>query len=432
MPIHRVLLVILSLPVYLASAAIPVNADCVTLKSGGEIRGELLPDAKSTGRATQVSIRTLSGAVVTVVADEVDWVLRRRPVVEEYETRRRIVPNTVAGHWALAEWCRLNSLSKERMVHLGQVVQLDAEHAQAHRGLGHVRQNGKWMTRDEQMAGRGYVKHKGRHVLPQELDLIVQGNRVSEAEKAWLRRVKQWQAWLAGDHAGRRTTALARLNEIRDPEALSALARTFRDDPEDDRRRLYVAVLANIEGDQPVAHLAVQSIVDESLAVREAALNAVRRKNVARAIPIYRKALKNPLNLIVNRAATALGQLGDESTIPHLIEALVTRHVYRALVEDDNPQVATGPESHQPPVILGPAVAMSLSGGRSPTVVSAADRESAAFDDELVEVELDKVEENPSVLAALLLLTGRNFGYDAQAWRAWYSARKNAAGPAKP
>ena len=236
---------------------------------------------------------------------------------------------------------------------------------------------------------------------------------MSEAEKGWLRRVKQWQGWLAGDHAGRTSVALARLKEIRDPDALSALARTFRDDAEEERRLLYVAVLSKIEGDKPVAHLAVQSIIDESHAVREAAIRAVRRKDVSWAIPIYQRALKNRLNVIVNRAAVALGQLGDESTISHLIEALVTTHGYRALVQDENPQVSTDEQNGVPPVIIGPAVGLSMKGARSPTLAPTHDPDSNVFDDDLVEVELEKDEENLSVLSALTLLTGQNFGYDA-------------------
>ena len=162
MSIHRPIFVLCSLPVCLASVAMPLGADCVTLKNGGEIRGELLVDAKNATRLPTVLIRTVSGATVTVVSAEVEAVIRRRPVVEEYETRRRGVSESVAGHWNLAEWCRLNSLSKERMVHLRQVVQLDPEHVPARRGLGQVRQNGHWMTRDEQMSARGYVKHRAK------------------------------------------------------------------------------------------------------------------------------------------------------------------------------------------------------------------------------------------------------------------------------
>ena len=256
---------------------------------------------------------------------------------------------------------------------------------------------------------------------------------MSEAERGWLRRVKHvagggWPAIMPGAQPWRQ----ARLKEIRDPDALSALARTFRDDSDEERRLLYVAVLSKVEGDKPVAHLAVQSIVDESHAVREAAIRAVRRKDVSRAIPIYRQALKNRLNVIVNRAAVALGQLGDESTVPHLIEALVTTHGYRALVQDENPQVSTDEQNGVPPVIIGPAVELSMKGARSPTLAPTHDSDSNVFDDDLVEVELEKYEENLSVLSALTLLTGQNFGYDAPAWRTWHSARKNGARSAKP
>src|SRR5262245_43899002 len=89
------------------------RADSIALLNGGEIRGELLADAKTAARDPTVVIRTLSGATVSVVREEISAVVRRRPVLEEYETRRRRISDTVAGQWELAEWCRQNSLSKE-------------------------------------------------------------------------------------------------------------------------------------------------------------------------------------------------------------------------------------------------------------------------------------------------------------------------------
>src|SRR5262249_35110311 len=154
-------------------------------------------------------------------------------------------------------------------------------------------------------------------------------------------------------------------------------------------------------------------------------LSAVRRKGVARAIPVYQNGLKNRLNLFVNRAGEALGQLGDDASIPNLIGALITRHSYRAILPDESP-LAIGEElEDRAPIVFGPSAKLAIPGGRMPAVV--ADSEPPP-DDDADEVEVLKDEKNPGVLSALSLLTGKNFGFDAEAWRDWYQNRRNGGG----
>jgi hypothetical protein len=430
MPIRAAIWVVMFLSLGLAAAGATARADSLALNNGGEIRGELLSDAKPAARSPAFVIRTLSGATVSVLREEVADVVRRRPVLEEYETRRRAAADSVAGQWELAEWCRQNRLSKERQIHLQRVVEIDADHVAAHRGLGHIRQQGRWVSPNERMASRGLVKHKGKQVVPQELELIQEADRISEAERSWLRPVKQWQGWLAGDRADRQTTALARLNEIRDPHAVPALARAFRDDPREQSRLQYVVILSKIDGDRPIVHLAVQSIIDDSKAVRDAAISAVRRKGVARAIPVYHNGLKNRLNLFVNRAGDALGQVGGDASVPSLIDALVTRHSYRAILPDESPQSPGEDPEERSPIVFGPSAKLALPGRRMPAVVP--DSEPSEDDPEGDEVEVQKDEQNPGVLAALTLLTGKSFGYDADVWRDWYRSRQNSASAKKP
>ena len=88
-----------------------LRADAILLKSGGEVRGELQTQAKpaqrgAAGSKQRLTIRTLSGSIVSVPGDDVEQVLRRRLVVEEYETLRRAAADTVVAQWELAEWCR--------------------------------------------------------------------------------------------------------------------------------------------------------------------------------------------------------------------------------------------------------------------------------------------------------------------------------------
>src|SRR5579863_99490 len=202
-----------------ASAAVKVRADFVTLKSGGEIRGEFLPGSKPNASSSHISMRMLSGATVVVHKDEVEGIVRRRPAVEEYHTLRRAMSDTVAGNWELAEWCRRNALPQERSGHLQRVLEIDGEHVLAHRALGHIRDQGRWTTRDELLAAQGFVKHKGKNVLPQELQAADRQERVRVAERSWLKRVKLWQGWLDSGRGERHSAAILQLHAIRDPDA---------------------------------------------------------------------------------------------------------------------------------------------------------------------------------------------------------------------
>ena len=426
MPKRSTIFLILSFPVFAISTNATVRADYIALKNGGEIRGKLFSNAKDAAKSDATSIQTLSGATVSVSRDEISAVVRRRPIVEEYETRRRAVPLTVAGHWEAAEWCRQESLSRERLYHLKHVLELDPEHEAAHRGLGHIRDHGRWTTQNEILENRGYVPYKGKRVLPQELELSQRQEGLRQKERNWFKRVKQWQMWLDSEREDRKSQAGKGLGGIRESDAIPALVWSFRNAPEEEYRLLLVTILSKIEGDRPIAALVEQSILDESRAVRNAAIGAVRQKNAAKAIPIYVKALKSQLNAAVNRAATALGQLANESAVPYLIDALITRHGYYVAANDDGHLSGTGHDEVEDLVVIGPSAAVkssienstALSPNRGPT----ADEP----DDEIVQVEM--AQENPDVLAALNLLTSQNFGYHADSWRSWYHARQQVSG----
>jgi hypothetical protein len=426
MPSRIALVILLSFPFFLAALARQAVADYVMLRSGGEIRGELLGDAKSKVSKSKepgerVSIRMLSGATVEVVKSEVEGVVRRRMIVEEYETRRRSLPDTLEAHWELAGWCREKSLSKEREVHLRRVIEFEPEHLEAHRALGHIRHQGKWMTHDELMTSRGYVKHKGKYVLPQELELIRQDEHVTEAEKSWFRRVRTWHGWLDSDHPERQNEALTQLQAIKEPDAVPALARSFRGVSNEQQRLLYVQILGKIEGDKPLQPLILQSLWDESRLVRQSAIKGVRRKDLDKALPAYVRALKHGMNLIVNRAGSALEDLGNDDVIPRLIDALVTRHQYTVLVPDAGLRPGDMVPVGTP--ILPPSVELMAATGQLP--YGAQVQVWSPTPPRMKEMTIEKDEENPSVLSALATLTGENLGYDEPAWRKWYNAQHN-------
>ncbi len=433
-----------------AVAAREASADYIILRSGGEIRGELLSDpnqrpsrpsgikSKTAGAAEKggpaergeiVSIRTLSGATVAVGQREVESIVRRKMILEEYESLRRAAPNTVEAQWDLAEWCRQKSLPKERESHLRTVVALDPDHVAAHRGLGHMKdRQGQWATHDEVMLSRGYVKHKGKYILPQELELLQQDERTSEAEKAWFKKVRTWHLWLEGDRADRQAEALTQLRAVQDPDAVPALSKYFTAAPNEDQRMLYVEILTRIFGDKPVTQLVQQSLWDESQAIRKAAVAGVRQKDASKALPFYLRALKSGYNIIVNRAGDALGQLGNDTVVPQMIQALVTRHVYTELVPDGGIGATTGGGMVPGQPVLPANIDLLLAAGQLPQGVRV---EYPGAPVRMKEITYEKDERNASVLEALNALTGQDFGYDEVAWRKWFNAQHNSPGAKK-
>ena len=419
----RLTAVCLSAAQILASAAV-ARADLIRLKNGGEVRGTV--DRKIGVNADPVVIETLSGATVSVERRHIDFVTRRPLKVEEYETRARATPNTVEAQWELAEWCRENGLSSQRNEHLEQVLRLDPDHEKAHYGLGHTNENGEWVSRDEIMESQGYVKHKGRWITPQELEILEKSKAELDAEREWYPKVRLWLGWLNGRHEERRRDGLTELKKIDDPHAVAALARNLRDDPNKELRALYVEILGNISGSKPVGPLVAQSLQDVDYEIRYAALNAIEPDLYPVAMPLYLRELKNKLNVTVCRAAAALERVGDESVIPALIEALVTTHHYKVQVPDQSSTysfrsdggAATGTDQ----LGLTPEMQALVASGQAYVQVA------RPIPKRMRQVVIARDHQNAEVLTALQKLTGQSFGYDERSWKLWLAAQKSGVG----
>src|SRR5262249_15813963 len=149
---------------------------------------------------------------------------------------------------------------------------------------------------------------------------------------SWYPRVRLWYGWTNDTRIERQDEGKSKLRAIRDPNAIPALFRLFSADQNKQARLLYVKVLTGIGDARAVDALAAQSLQDESAEVREAAVQAVAKLGSKKALPVYIQALQSDTNIVVNRAAYALGEvtLPDDQfeVVPSMIAALVkTRKV---------------------------------------------------------------------------------------------------------
>lgn len=408
----------------------PAGADVIRLHNGGEIRGEL-QDGPG-GEDAVVVIRTLSGSIVSVDAGEVEFIQRRSPLLEEYVTRSRQIPASVEAHWDLAEWCRVQLLADQRTEQLELLLDLDPDHPEARRILGHVRHNGQWMTRDELMASRGYVRHKGKWITQQELDLIEKNSAERKAEVAWYPRVRLWTGWVTGNHESRRAEGYRQFEQLTDPDAIPAM-NTAMSEGDREVRALYVRVLSGMQGPKPVKPLLDRYLLDADEQIRNEALAGLKPGQQPFAVAYLVSALGHESNEVIRRSATALGRMGDEAAVPALIKALVTTHRYKIQVASNNAMsFATTPSGQtgmvDPRLFSGSALPPELDllarAGQLPhgaVVLPGPGTPPAKVRTVTIKAEI----KNEDVLAALVALTGKNFGYNERDWQLWWSIEKS-------
>lgn len=144
------------------------------------------------GKVSQVGDKVLvevEAGTLSIDARSVLRIERATSSVETFLARRAALSDgDIAGRMALADYCRAHEmLTREREL-LREVIAIQPDHAQARARLGYVRGDHGWLTRDEQRAAQGLVKHGGVWLSPE------QASRVREAElerqKAELERQK--------------------------------------------------------------------------------------------------------------------------------------------------------------------------------------------------------------------------------------------------
>jgi hypothetical protein len=403
------------------------RADVAELVDGGLIRGECLKRPPTEGLGNYV-FQTLGGAVVEFPSEEVARFIKRRKICEEFEVRLESAAGDAIALWAVAEWAREQGLRPERARALEALVAIDPANVAAHRGLGHIQQDGQWMSRDEANTARGLVKHKGKWVLPQEVALLEEAEAQSAEEKEWYRSVKQWHTWLRDvQRPERQTNGLAQLRAISAPAAVPAVARHLGRDPEEQVRLLATTIYAQIAGEAPTIPLVNQVLQDVSAVVRASAIGALRDRDPLRPRQTFQRALKHELNIVVNRAGAALGVLGADEQVPALIDALVTEHRYTITVQDPASTIGIRSDGLFAPTntpVVPPEIANLLATGQLPQGVNVQRAPLPGENMRTKNVTILRKEQNPDVLDALGKLTGQNFGFDETTWKTWWRRRQ--------
>lgn len=398
-----------------------LNADVVIKNNGGRLEGEVLSDESD---FQHIVIQTKFGKIQLPRSEVKDIEFSAAPDVD-YNARAEAAKETPADQYSLALWCLENNFKEQYQKHLERVIELDPNHEEARKRLGFVLRDGKWLTKDEVMAADGYVKYRGKWMLPQEREQAEKkrADQVRRGELAKVIRVAQ--RWLRQDDKDRQAQARADLLAIHDPVAVPLLMNMLAKKGTDQERRLLVDVLEGVEGPESTQALLELAMGDDQPANRRAAIEAVAPRKTVPLVHQVAKELTSNDNDRVNRAGAILAEIGDSSIVGALVDAVVTTH--KTIIEPTFLDRLETMGSHKrrmtETVILpdGTMIRRNLLAGRTGNDI-------LTPDDPQTRVIVEE-KKNPEVVAALEKLTGKTFGFDENAWRIWLDTeyRKRAA-----
>ncbi len=243
----------------------------------------------------------------------------------------------------------------------------------------------------ETMAALGLVRHEGVWRTPQEIELSNRAERDAAGRREWTKKIERLRRGVERGEA----TASEQIREIADPLAVPALVAALGTDADGRVRGLYLESLARIRSADAFAALVAVALDHADPETRIAAVERLAALGPALSAPPFVAALAGADNARVNRAARALGRLGEPSTIAALITSLETRHV---IMQGDGTAPGSTTATFTPS-----GGGLSMGGGPKPVAVTL---------------------RNDGVLEALVALTGQNFSWDAAAWRRWLANRE--------
>lgn len=149
----------------LVSAA-PAFADEVVLRNGAVFTGVVREEGDRV-------IVEVDFGTVTFKRIDVKSIRRTEDPIKEYEERVRGVQDA-KGYYEVALWARDRGLSTRAGDLLKKVIALDPDHEGARKALGYEKLDGRWLSADEAMVAKGFVKHRGQWLRKETVEKILE------------------------------------------------------------------------------------------------------------------------------------------------------------------------------------------------------------------------------------------------------------------
>ncbi len=218
---------------------------------------------------------------------KVDEVAKRAasdPQLSAYRKQRDALIDTADGHRALAKWCRKNKLAAEERIHWAKVLEFDRNDAEAITGLGLQWHEGRLLTRSQIEQAK-----------------VRTGDQL-RAMHHWRPQFVKWRRAIEHGSPKELDEALAKLKDLKDPEAIPALEAVFLVDGTSPKSTqlnlLLVETVSRLPHPDATQLLLRRAIVADSEEVRIAAADALKKRPMHTYVPSLIAAMPGSLKTL--------------------------------------------------------------------------------------------------------------------------------------
>ena len=157
--------------------ALPAGADELILRNGAVFNG-VIRDHGST------VVITMDSGSMTFQSWQVKEMRITGDPLRDYVKKQKTA-KSAADWYELGTWARNNGLSSRSKEAFRETIKLDTDHAGARSALGYLKREGQWMTSDEVMVARGFMKLGVRwvHRETYEKQKMIEARRKIEHER---------------------------------------------------------------------------------------------------------------------------------------------------------------------------------------------------------------------------------------------------------
>lgn len=190
----------------------PLYAETYILNNGGRLEGR-----KVSENADQIVIETGVGMVIlSKKTDDPAGLLKIEPgrsAIDEYDERFAAIQDSrnAEDFAQLARWAKEKKLHRYVTSLMTKAIVLNPDHAEARKTLGYEKYEGRWMTKPELMAARGFVYYNSRWMTPAEKEITLGEEREADLRA---RIAREERLRLREEEKLRRQEELQRVQEM--------------------------------------------------------------------------------------------------------------------------------------------------------------------------------------------------------------------------